>query len=198
MAFAKSAYDLRLFTIDGELGKHYYVSEKLSFRPFVGLKNGWIDQHQRIRYTGGSLGRNSAHIDDDCDYWGLGARGGLNSIWNFGEGWAFNGGFSAALLYGFFDIEHREKLTPNPMDRLKLEDNKHRFSPMAQWRLGLSYGQYCWQKEIYLECGLYYEGMYWWRQNQMLKIYEYNAIRYDNYAEDISMHGITFSGRIYF
>ncbi|MCB1106962.1 MAG: MOMP family protein [Chlamydiia bacterium] len=196
--YAKSTYDLDFYNIDLELGRHYYVSEKLSFRPFVGLKNAWIDQSQMIRYTGGSLGHNSAHIDDECEYWGIGLKGGINSKWHLAEGFYLAGVFSGALLYGYFDIEHREKVTPSPQDRIKLEDNKHRFVPMVNWRLGLGYGTYFNQKEYYLDIGAYCEGMYWWRQNQMLKIYEYVALRYDNFAEDLSMHGLTISLRLYF
>ena len=69
---AKSNYSLDFYNIDLELGRHYYVSEKLSFRPFIGIKNVWIDQHQVIRYTGGALNRNSAHVNDYCEYWGVG------------------------------------------------------------------------------------------------------------------------------
>lgn len=198
VGFAKSVYDLDFYNIDVELGRHYYVSEKLSFRPFIGLKNAWIDQFQDVRYTGGSLGNNSAHIDDECEYWGIGLRTGVNSKWHLLDGWYIGGLLSGAVLYGFFDIEHREKVTPSPRDRINLEDNKHRFAPMMQWRLGLGYGTYFNQKEYYLDIGAYYEGMYWWRQNQMLKVYEYSAFRYDNIAEDLTMHGLTLSARLYF
>ena len=65
-------------------------------------------------------------------------------------------------------------MTPNPLDKIHLEDNKHRFVPMVQWRLGIGHGSYFNQKEYYLDLGIYYEGMYWWRQNQMLRVYEYS------------------------
>jgi hypothetical protein len=198
VSHAKSNYDLALYNIDVELGRHYYVSEKLSFRPFIGLKNAWLKQTQKVHYNGGSLGNNSARVYDDCDYWGMGLRGGINSKWYLLDGWYFGGGFSGAVLYGYFDIEHKEKLTPSPQYRIKLEDNKHRFVPVAEVRLGLGYGTYYNQKEYYIDVGIYYEGMYWWRQNQMLKVYEYSAFRYENYAEDLSMHGLTFSFRLYF
>ncbi len=198
VGFAKATYDLDFYNIDLELGRHYYVSERLSFRLFIGLKNAWIDQYQTVRYTGGSLGNNSAHINDDCEYWGIGLRGGVNSKWHLLDGWYFGGLFSGAILYGFYDIEHREKVTPSPRDKIHLEDNKHRFVPMVQWRLGIGHGRYFNQKEYYLDLGVYYEGMYWWRQNQMLRVYEYSALRYDNYSEDLTMHGLTFSGRLYF
>lgn len=172
---AKSNYSLDLYNIDVELGRHYYISEKLSFRPFVGVKNAWIDQHQVVRYTGGALSRNSAHVNDSCEYWGIGARTGVNSKWHLLDGWYLKGMLSGAVLYGFFDIEHREKVTPSQEDRIKIDDNKHRFVPMVQWQFGIGWGTYFNQKENYLDLGIAYEGMYWWRQNQMLKVYEYSS-----------------------
>lgn len=195
---AKSNYSLDLYNIDLELGRHYYVSEKLSFRPFIGVKNAWIDQHQEIRYTGGALNRNSAHVNDYCEYWGIGARTGVNSKWHLFDGWYLKGMLSGTVLYGFFDIEHKEKVTPSQVDRVEIDDNKHRFVPMVQWHFGIGWGTYFNQKENYLDLGIAYEGMYWWRQNQMLKVYEYSSLRYDNYSEDISVHGLAFKARLYF
>lgn len=195
---AKSTYALDFYNLDLELGRHYYVSSKLSLRPFVGVKSAWIDQKQAIRYTAGSLGYNSAHVDDLCEYWGVGLRGGIKSRWHLGSGWRLEGLFAGALLYGFFDIDHSEKLTPSRDDRVKLEDNKHRFIPTVQWRMGIGWGTYFNEKRNYLELGAAYEGMYWWRQNQMIKVYEYRALRYDNFSEDMSMHGLTLMGRLYF
>jgi len=195
---AKSSYALDFYNLDVELGRHYYVSAKLSFRPFIGGKSAWIDQRQMIRYTGGSLALNTAHVKDYCDYWGVGTKGGVNTRWFIGNGWHIDALIAGALLYGYFDIEHCERVTPSPLDHIKLEDNKHRFVPMIQWRLGLSWGSYFNRKQNYLNLSAAYEGMYWWRQNQMLKIYEYTAVRYDNFAEDLSMHGLTLSVKLYF
>lgn len=198
VSHAKSTYDFELCMLDIELGRHYYVSENLSFRPFIGVKNVWIDQAQVIRYTGGSLGVNSAHVNDYCDFWGIGVQSGVNSKWHLDQNFYLGGLLSGAILYGFFDIEHNEKVTPSSNSSIRLDDNKHRFMPTVQWRLGLGYGTYFNQKEYYLDVGIFYEGIYWWRQNQMIKVYEYMALRYDNVSEDVSMHGLTFSARLYF
>lgn len=195
---AKSSYSLDTYQIDLELGRHYFVSSKLSFRPFVGIKNAWINQRQIVRYTGGSIGNHTSYIEDNCDYWGMGLRVGVNSKWHLGGGFYFNGLLANALIYGYFDIDHREKLTINPYDSIKLDDNKHRFIPAAEWRIGLGYGSYFNERRYFLDVSMSYEGQYFWRLNQMINIYEYRAYRYDNFSDDISMHGITFSVRFHF
>lgn len=198
VSHAKSNYALDFYNLDAELGRHYYVSAHLSFRPFIGLKSAWIDQRQVIRYTGGSLSLNTATVKDYCNYWGLGTKGGVNSRWHLGYGWHLEGLIAGSLLYGYFDIDHKEKISTSIDDQVKLEDNKHRFVPMVHWRLGLTWGTYFNKKQNYATFGASYEGMYWWRQNQMLKVYEYNSLRYDNFAEDLSMHGLTLSAKLYF
>lgn len=195
---AKSLYMLDTYQIDVELGRYYFVSAKLSLRPFAGIKNGWMKQHQIIRYTGGSVGLNTARVEDWCDYWGIGLRGGIESKWHLGQGVYLQGLFAGALLYGFFTIDHREKLTPSLEEKVKLSDNKHRFIPTIQWRMGIGWGRSFHKRKYYLNIGAAYEGMYWWRLNQMIKIYEYNAYRYDNFSDDLSMHGFTLMARWYF
>ena len=198
VSHAKSNYSLDMYQIDAELGRHYFVSSKLSFRPFTSVKNVWVNQKQIVRYTGGSIGVHTVHVEDNCDYWGIGLRGGINSKWHLGEGVYLHGMFAGALLYGFFDIDHREKLTANPHDTIKIDDNKHRFIPTVQWRMGMGWGTYFNEKKYFLELRAAYEGQYWWRLNQMINIYEYNAFRYDNLSDDVSMHGLTLTARWHF
>jgi len=198
VTYAKSSYDLAFYNVDIELGRHYYLSAKLSCRPFIGVKSVWIDQTQVIRYTGGSLAQNTSKVKDECDYWGLGPKGGLGARWNLGYGWHFEGLIAGAILYGYFDIEHQEKMTPSQDFMVHLEDNKHRFVSMLQWRFGFSWGTHFNQRGNYIDFSASYEGMYWWRQNQMLKIYEYTTLRYDNISEDLSLHGLTLSVKLYF
>ncbi len=195
---AKSTFVLETYQVDLELKKHYFISSNLFFRSIMGLKNVWIDQKQQIRYTGRDLGLNRAHIEDDCDYWGLGIRGGMESKWNLKGHFYLQGLFSGTLLYGFFNIDHKERLTPSKDLKVKLTDNKHRFVPTVQWVMGIGWGSYLDNHTYYLDLSLSYEGIYWWRLNQMIKIYEYDAYRYDNFNDDVSIHGLTLTFRWYF
>ena len=76
----------------------------------IGLKNVWVKQRQKIHYTGGEFHVNTAHIYDRYDYWGFGIRGGLESEWSLKNHFYLQGLFNAALLYGFFKIDHKERL----------------------------------------------------------------------------------------
>jgi len=198
---AKSQYDFDYSAIDLELGRAYFISGKLSFRPHWGLKTAWIDQEQITRYTGGvvnpnqstqlGLEGNTVHVKDDCDFWGLGPRVGLDSRWHLGYGFSIFGNVAGALLFGYFDVEHKERFSQFADNRIKLSANRHAFSPTAQMQLGLRYDKYIHNNTQHIGVGLGFEAQYWWRQNQMLKIDDAQVLKYERYSEDVSMHGLT-------
>ncbi|NGX50921.1 MAG: hypothetical protein K1060chlam2_00773 [Chlamydiae bacterium] len=195
---AKSQYDFDYQAIDLELGRAYFISGKLSFRPHWGLKSAWIDQSQLVRYTGGSpfdnrlgLEGNTVSVKDSCDFWGLGPRVGVDSKWHLGNGFSIFGNVAGALLYGLFDVDHKENFSNDLDATIKLHANRHAFSPTVQMRLGLRYDRYIRDNKQHIGIGLGFEANYWWRQNQMLKIDDSFVLKYERYSEDVSMHGIT-------
>lgn len=195
---AKSQYDFDYSAIDLELGRAYFISGKLSFRPHWGLKTAWFDQEQITRYTGGlangddlGLQGDTVHIKDDCDFWGLGPRVGVDSKWHLGYGFSIFGNVAGALLFGHFDVEHKERYSAASDNRIKLSANRHAFSPTAQMQLGLRYDKYMHDNTQHIGVGLGFEAQYWWRQNQMLKIDDAQVLKYERYSEDVSMHGLT-------
>ena len=195
---AKSQYDFDYQSLDLELGRAYFVSGKLSFRPHWGLKTAWLDQEQIARYTGGTAGvtvlgleGSTVHVKDDCNFWGLGPRAGVNSKWHLGNGFSIIGNVAGALLFGFFDVDHKERWSNNIDHRIKLHANRHAFSPTVQMQLGLHYDRYVHNNKQHIGLGLGFEANYWWRQNQMLKVDDAQVLKYERYSEDVSMHGVT-------
>ena len=197
---AKSNLVLDFYNIDLELGRYYYISDQLSLRPFVGLKNAWVDLRQSTRYTHGALQNNSVYINDKSDFWGVGLQGGINSRWHLGSHFSFNGLFGAAILYGLFDIEHSEKHSLSKHYAIKLNDDKHQFIPTMQWRFGMSWGSFVREQNNYITIHLSYEGMYWFRLNKMLNVQESSPgfLKYSNFSEDLAMQGLSLGARLYF
>ncbi len=196
---AKTQYDFDYQTIILELGRAYYVSNRLSFRPHWGLKTAWIDQEQITRYNGGNpsgtnlgLQGNTVHLREDCDFWGLGPRAGVNSKWHLGKNFSIFGNIAAAILFGKFDVDHKERFSALADHRVRLHANRHAFSPNLQMQLGLRYDGYFKNNKHHLGVGLGYEAQYWWRQNQMLKInQDRTVLKYDRYSEDVNIYGLT-------
>jgi len=200
---AKSQYDMDYQSIDIELGRDYYVSSKLSFRPHWGLKTAWFDLEQSTRYTGGvpagiegidgflGLQHHTVHVKEKSDFWGLGPRTGVETRWYLGEGFSLFGNFAAALLYGHFEVDHKEKFTRDAEGRIRLHADRHAFSPTVQYQMGLRWDTYFNDDKYHFTIGLGFDGEYWWRMNQMLKIDDSNSFKYERYSEDLSMYGIT-------
>jgi len=205
---AKSQFDMSYQAIDVELGRDYYVSSKLALRPFWGVKTAWIDLEQTTRYTGGNptggndsilgLSRNTVHIRENSDFWGVGPRTGIDTRWYLGEGFSIFGNIAGALLYGYFDVDHKERFTASNDFRIRLHADRHAFSPTVQYQMGLRWDSYFHNNKHHFAVGLGFEGQYWWRMNQMLKIDDATTLKYERYSEDLSTYGLTLDMKLEF
>ena len=206
---AKSQYDIDFDSIDVQLGRNYFLSKMLSMRPFFGAKIAWIDLEQETRYCGSTgagthqfcgttivqLGPNVVKIKEDSDFKGAGPEVGFNSKWFLAKGFSFFADALGALCYGFFDVDHREKYSLNSNTRIKLSGNVHRMIPTAQITGGIAYDIFFDDDKQHLGFRIGYDGQYWWRANQMLKIDDAGPLKYERWSEDYSMQGITLQGR---
>jgi len=206
---AKSEFDFDYDRVDLEMGRNFYVSPKLALRPFIGLVGAWIDLHQKTRYTGGdpdatsnpdSLGLsvNTVHINDESDFKGLGPKFGIDSKWHLGHKFSILGNISGAFLYGHYDVSHKERYSLLPQNRISINADMNRFAPNATYELGLAYDTYLNDMKQHLGISVSYEGHYWFRTNQMLKIDDFAVLKYERYSEDVSLHGITIDVRLDF
>ena len=199
---AKAQYDFNYEGIDVNIGRAYYMSSKVSHRPHWGLKTTWIDQEQIVRYTGGDqiaedgemlgLGDDTVQVKEDCNFWGLGPRLGIDSKWYLGYGISAFGDIAGALVFGQFDLGYQELYTRKlPETSIKLNGHRHAFSPNMQMRLGLRYDAYLHDNKQHIGVGVGFEANYWWRQNQMLIMSESFSVKSTKISEDVSMHGLT-------
>lgn len=96
---------------DWELGCNYCVSKSLLFRPFLGLKGGWIDQSIRSVWENPDfLGFSFFTIGIEKlknDFWGVGPITGIDTKWilfsNQRHFYLF-GDFSGALMWGHWSF----------------------------------------------------------------------------------------------
>ncbi len=195
--FTQGKIDWRIHfsVIDWELGRWFYVSKHLALRPHIGIKNAWISQNVHTRLTKGSDKFNSRSSNE---FWGIGGTGGLNTTWNFftvgTHHFDFFGDFAGALMYGHFDIDHREVLTAAVTSGFHPKHlNRNLMVPMLQGIFGVSWdtGFNCNRCHFGMRLG--YEFQYWWRQNQML-INELNTaslVSYNRSLGDLALQGLT-------
>lgn len=203
--YAKTQFEVDYDRIDATLGRNFFVSEKLSMRPFIGLTAAWIDLWQKTRYEGGvadgndlGLAENNVSVKDECDFKGLGPRFGFNTKWFLGYNFSIYGDFALAFLFGHYDVSHKEKYSLIENNQINLDADMNRFAPNATIGLGLAYDTYLNDDKHHIGLKFGYEAHYWWRANQMLKIDDSNYYRYERIGEDVSFDGITFEVRLDF
>ncbi len=103
-------WELLYNMFDWEWGYSYWVTRNLLFRPFIGLKGGWIDQTIDSKWENEkllpdlSVLRFSSSEDLKNDFWGIGPSGGVNSKWKLGNCstrfFSLFGDLSTAMMWG--------------------------------------------------------------------------------------------------
>ena len=117
----EAKWKLDLNIIDLELGRNFWTSKYLSVRPHIGLRVAFLDQDYNLEHRGGSFGPNPTpvtliqnpvndFVKMDNKFYGVGVRGGLNTNWHLGCGWALYGESAASIVYGRFKVRHSETL----------------------------------------------------------------------------------------
>ncbi len=216
----KSHVEVDYDNIDIELACSYFISRRLAFRPHFDMKTTWIGIDQNVQITASSIDNtsNTVGLDyktkDDCRFWGLGPRAGIDSKWFLGYGFHFFGDFAGSVQYGYFKTEAHEFLPPSAQPALsggeafKIKHKFHRFIPFIQLFLGLGYDTYINDENQHLAFKLGYEVQYYWRVNQINKSDNFTAVSGDNLtqvrlmfekaSEDLMFYGITVEARLDF
>lgn len=198
------------------LGRSYFVSPQLSFRPSIGLQSTWLDLQQNTTYSkGGQLSVHSVFVNDDLDYWGIGPRFAADGKWFLGKGFSFFGDLAFSLLYAQYDVKHDNwfsskvpalsgSSSATAEHRVKLSNDKHAFTPMTRMMLGLAYDVYVDNDKQHLGVKLGYETHYWWNVQQFLEVDDQfingsaitgQGVRYEHMNEDLAFNGITLEVR---
>ncbi len=180
-------------TIDFRLGKAYHVSRYLVLNPHFGVRGAWINQHFSVDYSGANtlpIGQSTRWVHHaDNDFWGIGARAGIDTDWIVGRGFSLFGKVASSILCGKFDIEQSET-TPNSGVRIPnlgfdLEDDHYMNVPNFEIALGLSWGTPFNCNQYYLSVKGAYEFHYWWDQLNLRRFWD----RGPAYPNDVVSRG---------
>lgn len=111
----KDHFKMRLNLLDLELGRVIDCNDCLAFRPFAGVRGGWLDQHSSLKYFMHNLLGGADILSQDfrfkTNFAGAGLRGGIDTDWKLGCGFSIYGSAAAAIMYGRYDVESVDALT---------------------------------------------------------------------------------------
>lgn len=93
--------------LDLELGRAFYISEELSLRPFISIRNVTTDQKIDNFYQNASQTmQNQTHMR--CNYEAIGPRIGLNGKWAFTDSFSMFGNAAIAGVLGKFKVSEHD------------------------------------------------------------------------------------------
>lgn len=210
---AKSQFDFVLNSLDLEMGRYYYVSEHLALRPQFGAKAGWVKLQQVVRYTGGVIGTanapsgldvNTARVKGRNQFFGIGPRAGTFTSWHICRNFSLFGNITAALLYGNFNVLHKDNYSLlKCINDIKLSDKFHAFIPNLEFQIGVQFDRYFNEDKNHARFQINLDTQYFWRINQMLRANQILSLgspvtNYSHISEDLGMYGITATFRLDF
>lgn len=185
----RTSWNVRLNLLDLELGRKYWISPVVTLRPHIGLRYSEINQDFEIGHTGGSWGffdgnesdadanqpALNGEVDIDNDFHGIGVRGGIDSVWNFGCGWGIYGNLAASIIYGRFDLDHNEnnRLAESPFSKIKVLETEESFKAsraILDLALGIQWAALICDCTYGITVSLGWEQHLFFHQNQMWRV----------------------------
>lgn len=196
-------------TFDFRLGKPYYVSRYFIVNPHFGVRAAWIDQHFAVDYSGlvgpGTFaGTNRVVHHADNDFWGVGARAGLDTDWVIGKGFGLFGNLATSVLFGKFNVEQHLATPPGATHTVNvgfdIEDSHFMNVPNFELALGLGWGQYFNKMKYHVGLKAAYEFHVWFDQLNIRKFFGIGqgtagTTQVPNYPNDVVSRGnLTLNG----
>ncbi len=195
---AKVHWNIHFYTLDLDLGRNYFISPRVAFHPYVGLKTAWISQHVRTSSQVFFPIAESLKTKDRNGFWGIGPQLGVEGKWFLDYGFNLFASGGGSILWGDFDITHKEVSPALLTRREKINLDVHDVAPMAQFQIGIGYETNVYHNTYRIEISARYENQYWWSQNQMPYFAAFLPERFQRYSEDLSLQGLTVDARFDF
>ena len=172
-ASARGNWQCIMHVLDAALGKAYHVSRKVVFNPHFGLRFAWVDQDYSAHYGGFQIQSNPTNIfHGENDFWGVGARIGIDTDWIVGQGFKFFANASTSILAGKFKTENEFQAPGQTLQErinIDLDDDFHTNVPNLELALGIDWGTYLYDDKYYLDFRAGYEFQVWWDQFNLRK-----------------------------
>jgi hypothetical protein len=195
---AKGSWNLNYSMFDLEMGKTYYIKEKLAFRPNIGARGGWLNQFFWRYYD------EPAEPDPNLPatnvvksyYWGIGPKVGLDSNWHLTRYFSIFGNADLILLFGKQEMRREAQFFVSEelgWYRLKDFDNLYVMKPAIQLAMGISCGSCFNCDKWFFGVDLGVEYSYYWDQYSVM-----NSISLYELDSPVDLVGFTLAARFEF
>lgn len=202
---AEAKWNLNFNVIDLELGRNFWISKRLTLRPFVGLKFDWTTQKFHVEYedlvdTSNDFSTNLSDGDDinikmHQDQWAAGLRTGLNTSWYMWNHWTIFGDFALSGMVNDFNVKRTDTFDTAVFGEYIQNHVKRKAQPVTavlEFALGLRF-ETTWHHDDYmfqLQAG--WEEQIWFGQNQFIFFPNGSG------GADLSFQGLTVKAAFWF
>lgn len=204
---AEGSWKIDLDIVDLQLARKYYVGQCLTFMPHIGLRALWMDQKYKAEYfcLDFSLLNESILLNSTSSFssWAIGARGGIDTNWNFCAGIRFFGNTNLSILYTDYDSikSDSDALITTATDQFQAKGS---FStdacflrPETDIALGVGWGDYFCCNSFYFDMAFAYEFHVFWDQNMLPNSGDYSTIP-SALRGNLYLHGLSITARLDF
>lgn len=180
----RTFWKLDLDLVDLSLGREFWLSKYLTFRPFIALRYASLDQDFNIESSGGEFSLGDENLNDfveiENDFWGVGPLAGFDTRWHVGCGWSLYGNLGASILYGRFEFDEKEhtRQAESPFSKtrvLETEDSFRASRGGLELALGIEYAALICDCKYGLSARLGWEQHLFFHQNQIWRVIRLGA-----------------------
>ena len=210
---ATGKWEMHYNTLDLNLGRKYFLSKAITFRPHIGLRTAWIDQTFKSELRGLDYDEGKAtEFHGSNDFWGIGLRTGIQMQFFFDKNWSLYANGAGALLFGEFDLsQHTKGFFLNapigliePYQELFHESNElHRLRANLEVGAGFMWETFFNKDKFHFSIAAGWDFVEWFRQNELRQCVGYNGNNLGdatniNQEGDLGLQGFTLSARFDF
>ncbi|PCI93534.1 hypothetical protein COB11_05120 [Candidatus Aerophobetes bacterium] len=175
----------------------------LQLKPFMSVSAVWVDQNFDVIADGGASTQiaNALIIEDKIEmknnFFGVGPKMGLETMWILGYGISIYGNIDASLLFGWFDLSQKETvqlLGLNPrITFLDIKNNDYSLSRVnLHFNAGLRWDRVFHHDRFHLSLMAGWESLLLFGQNQLLRLPNTDSPGINmNTQGDLTMQGLT-------
>jgi hypothetical protein len=186
---ASGEWSLNFNVLDFEIGRNFWISKRITFRPHLGMKFSWMEQHFNIEGFNfdGTTADNQFKMKQT--QFGVGVRTGLDTAYYFDSKWAIYGDFGVTGLYNYFK-ESRHDYTGDTLENT-VSQRPQFLTTVVELDLGLRFetifskGRY----KYLLQAG--WETQMWFDQEQFIRFTDHNP-------GNLSLSGLTIKTGFWF
>jgi hypothetical protein len=168
---ASGRWNLKMDLLDWQLARSYYVGTKLTFRPYFGVRAGWIREKFKNTYTRTDATAITVVSSNSFTNWGIGPEAGMTANYLFDYGLRMFGDLMGDVLY----TRYRTSTTGSATGGASPQTYSFKQSGLSTLRahtlidLGFGWGTYFDNNNWHFDMAASYGFQVFWSQNMLRK-----------------------------